>query len=251
MHILLLAATAMESAALFGEVRDQRAIDVPGADVLTGSIDDVVVTAVRAGIGIANTAHALTVAIGEYRPDIVLQFGVGGAYLTSGLGIGDIALAEEEAYGDLGVMTPEGWKSSEAIGIPLVSSIRDDEVQQRCFNTFPLNIELVQRAKDGLATCIWNGNPPGVISGTFVTVQQCSGLAAVGTEVSARFDGICENMEGAAAAQLCLIYQIPFLEIRTISNLVEDRNVSEWNLPLAISRLGPSVRAIIQSIGRE
>jgi len=37
-------------------------------------------------------------------------------------------------------------------------------------------------------------------------------------------------------AHLCLSYGLPFLEVRGISNLVEDRRREAWNLPLAAAR---------------
>jgi futalosine hydrolase len=37
-------------------------------------------------------------------------------------------------------------------------------------------------------------------------------------------------MEGAAAAQICALYDVPFLEVRGISNLVEDRDREKWKL---------------------
>jgi futalosine hydrolase len=45
-----------------------------------------------------------------------------------------------------------------------------------------------------------------------------------------RTQGLCENMEGAAVAQVCARHGIPFGEVRGISNLVEDRDLSRWNL---------------------
>jgi futalosine hydrolase len=49
-----------------------------------------------------------------------------------------------------------------------------------------------------------------------------------------RFSGICENMEGAAVAQVASLYGVDCMEIRGISNLVEDRDLSRWNIPLAM-----------------
>jgi futalosine hydrolase len=40
-------------------------------------------------------------------------------------------------------------------------------------------------------------------------------------------------MEGAAVAQLCTLYDIPFLEIRGISNLVKQRNKKAWDVSSA------------------
>ena len=40
-------------------------------------------------------------------------------------------------------------------------------------------------------------------------------------------------MEGAAAAHICLMYGVPFAEVRGISNLVVDRDRESWDLPAA------------------
>jgi futalosine hydrolase len=37
-------------------------------------------------------------------------------------------------------------------------------------------------------------------------------------------------MEGAAIAQICALHGTPFLELRGISNLTEDRNLASWDL---------------------
>ena len=64
--------------------------------------------------------------------------------------------------------------------------------------------------------------------------NRCSGLAVRGNELAARFNAICENMEGAAAAQVCTLYEVPFLELRGISNLVEDRNTARVEAPAGL-----------------
>ena len=203
-----------------------------------GTLGNKTVTLLEAGIGVANTAQALTAAIHDNPPDVVMQIGVGGAYLSSPLKIGDIAIATSESYGNLGVITQEGWQSSEAIGIPLLQSVG------AYFNTFPIDATLVTGASDILKEEYQEIN---IHSGPFVTVEQCSGLASVGNELAERFGAICENMEGAAAAQICKLYDIPFLELRGISNAVEDRNRNKWDL-LGASRVGQSAaKALIEN----
>ena len=44
-------------------------------------------------------------------------------------------------------------------------------------------------------------------------------------------------MEGTAFFYACLLEQIPFLEIRAISNRVEARNRANWDIPLVIAHL--------------
>ena len=86
----------------------------------------------------------------------------------------------------------------------------------------------------------------GIAAGPFVTVQQCSGVQAVGDALAIRYSGICENMEGAAAAHVAVANGIPFVEIRGISNRVVDRDLSQWDLPLAIRRCQQAVGMIVE-----
>ncbi|KKO19734.1 MAG: hypothetical protein BROFUL_01556 [Candidatus Brocadia fulgida] len=52
-------------------------------------------------------------------------------------------------------------------------------------------------------------------------------------------------MEGAAFFYACLMERIPCLQIRTISNYIEDRNKGRWNVPLAIDNLNTIALNII------
>jgi futalosine hydrolase len=187
-----------------------------------GRLGERTLTLLETGIGITNTTQALTVAIHDALPEIVIQIGVGGAYLSSPLKVHDLAIATSESYGNLGVITPDGWQSAKEIGIPLLHTDQD------YYNTFPLDTELASRADS-----IIQSECPDIVrrSGPFVTVEQCSGLSSTGNELAERFSAICENMEGAAAAHICTLYSIPFLEVRGISNVVENRDKKNWDLP--------------------
>ncbi|MBI2502012.1 MAG: futalosine hydrolase [Candidatus Latescibacteria bacterium] len=241
-EVLLLSATVSEQdflAARFDEKVEQQ---VAGRRWQRGRLAGREILMVEGGIGAVNTAHALTCALQTLQPALVLQAGVGGAYPTAGLGIGDVALASEENYGDLGVRTREGWQSAELIGLPVLQH------EEPFFNRFPLDPEQVARAERILHDGDWEGGRPALRSGPFVTVQECSGLASLGEERAARFAGLCENMEGAAAAHLCRLYQIPFIEVRGISNLVEDRRREAWDLPLACRRAQQAALRLIEEL---
>ena len=132
------------------------------------------------------------------------------------------------------MVTPEGWKPADKIGLPLVHG------SPPYFNRFPLDSQLVSTAAE---IC-------GVRSGTFVTVSQCSGVQAIGDALHARFNALCENMEGAAAAHICTLYGVPFLEVRSISNLVEDRQLARWDIPGAADAAQSALIKIISDIPR-
>ena len=172
------------------------------------------------GMGKANAALCCVSLVRAFSPDIMINTGCTGAYGTSGLSVGDIVASSSEIYGDEGVLTPSGWQPLEYIGIPLA------EVDgKRYFNEIPLSPHLVEKALMFAETAGFR-----LRAGKFVTVSTGSGTAARGMELSSRFDAVCESMEGAAAAHVALLYGLDCLEVRGISNLVEDRDLSRWNI---------------------
>jgi futalosine hydrolase len=52
-------------------------------------------------------------------------------------------------------------------------------------------------------------------------------------------------MEGAAVAQVCAHQQVPFLELRGISNLVEDRDLARWDLKTGAETAQRAVQALL------
>jgi futalosine hydrolase len=89
-----------------------------------------------------------------------------------------------------------------------------------------------------------------LVCGRFITVSTCSGSRQQGEELAGRFQGICENMEGAAVAQTCLRYGIDCLEIRGISNLVDQRDMKTWDIPQAVEAAQRFVLKFIEKMDR-
>ena len=216
MAVLVLAATPFEAAALIPSA--------PAVRVVVG------------GIGAVNTACALTREFASHLPSLVIQTGIAGAYEPTGIAVGSVVLATEEMYGDVGVITPAGWLPADAIGLPLVDA-RDGHPAR--FNQFPCDPGLVARAA-------MIAGPSIARTGRFLTLAQVTGVAAVGDELYRRFNALCESMEGAAAAHVCAIYGIPFLEVRGISNLVEDRNREGWRVQEAAAAAQRVVQRLLE-----
>ena len=235
--LLILTATAYEQQRLRDSLQEVTTQRIGHRVWVRGMLGVKHVVLIETGIGAVNTAQALTVALQEISPELVLQIGIGGAYLGKGLNVGDLALATEENYGDLGVITPAGWFPADEIGIPVLSSDRD------YYNTYPIDPALVARVRHRLEQ-----SGECVVQGPFVTVQQCTGREDVGNELAARFNAVCENMEGAAAAHVCTLYAVPFLELRAISNHVEDRNKGAWDIPHAVQRVQIAARKFIEAL---
>ena len=215
-----------------------------GKTVYRGSINDGEVVYIISGMGKTNAAHAATVLIEKYSPDLVILFGVGGAYPSAGLKVGDIAIAGEEIYGDEGVLDREGFHGTEFTGIPLLKKGR-----KRYFNKFPLDKTLAARAVEASGLVTRYSSPVTVVkSGAFVTVSTCTGTRKRALQIRKHSNAICENMEGASVAHICAMYGKPLIEIRGVSNIVEDRDRSKWNIRLAAENCQGALTELLKTI---
>lgn len=176
---------------------------------------------VVSGIGKVNVATAATYLNERFSPDLFILFGIGGAYPSVGLSIGDIAVAEREFYGDEGLLTKEGFYGLERIGIPLLKKGR-----KRFFNEFTLNKGLIKKIEKFVKVPFKSGN--------FVTISATTCTNERALELRDRYDAICENMEGAAVAHVCEVFGKDLLEIRGISNIVDNRDRSRWDVKAGI-----------------
>lgn len=177
-----------------------------------------------AGIGKANAAAASAVLIEQYQPRRIIITGCGGAYPGSGLAVGDLAIASEELFGDEGTVTPRGWLDLKQMGLPLLQL-----GEQNWYGTIPLALHETEKVLQ-----LADSHGLRLTRGRFVTVSTCSGTKERGLELARRYQAICENMEGAAISLNALRYGVPCLEIRGISNLVEDRDLSRWEIDRAV-----------------
>ena len=237
--IALLAAVAEETALIRETLKDAVTQTVDGMLLLTGRIHGQNVCLAHGGVGKAAAAAATMTLLHSCQPEALLLFGCGGAYPNSGLNIGDLALAETEIFGDEGVATSHGFEDLADMGLPMR---KGDAI---FFNNWPTDSRLQEHAQAVLR------NPPGknrrkLAKGAFVTVSTCTGTTARAIEIEARTGGICENMEGAAVALACQQLCVPLLEIRGISNRVEDRDTSRWELANAMAAAQEAVMILLE-----
>lgn len=244
-RIGLISATKKESRAILKTLRRIKGKSLALPPVYQGKIGKTNIIHIISGIGKANAAHAATLLIEKFSPSAVISFGIGGAYPSANLRAGDIAIADKELYGDEGLLLKDSFHKTDVMGIPLLKKSR-----KKYFNEFPLDKSLVKKAMKVIPP-----HPPlakggevdlKIKSGTFVTVSTVTGTDKRARELEKRFNAICENMEGAAVAHVCAMYGIPMLEIRGISNIVEDRDRSKWDIKRAAENCQRAVLAFLR-----
>ena len=229
--MVVLVATEVEAAPLVAAVTGLRAVEVVGGRWHRGRVEGVDVLIVVGGYDKANAAHSLTGLFETGRPPLVVQTGIAGAYPGTRLSTLDLVLADEEAYADTGSSTPGGWVSSEGFGLPLAAVDG-----RQFFNCFPIDSGLVAAARDSLEGAEWPDPTPRLAVGRCLTLSQVTGTAETARALADRWGALAESMEGAAAAQVCALHRVPFLEIRAISNTVGDRRRDRWDVPGAAAR---------------
>ena len=189
------------------------------------------------GVGPVESSLRLAAFLGEQQSsDIgaVVNFGVGGAYAGSHGGdpveLLDICLAQSEVLGDLGICFPRR-----------IDDLPMQAAAPKHFELDPLLFEKAYRILD-------NEKIP-AHAGHFVTVSCASGTKERGELLLRKYRGLCENMEGGAIARVCLEFGLPLLELRCISNFVEDRNTAKWRLQQAADICGRTAALVVNTMG--
>lgn len=191
-------------------------------------------TSMLTGIGPVEAALQLTAYLAQATTPVraVVNFGVGGAYVreSGGADLLDLCLADCEILGDLGICAGDRMEP-----------LRGESFE--ILDTFPLDSPEVQR----VAALLGRLQIP-VFRGTFVTVNCVSGSRQRGDSLARQHRALCENMEGAAIARVCRHFHLPLIELRCISNLVENRNTQNWRLRDACQRCGRVVAQVVQGL---
>ncbi|MBF0320101.1 MAG: futalosine hydrolase [Nitrospirae bacterium] len=209
-----------------------------GRTAVCGDLGRHRVCCIETGVGKVNASMSAALALAQYRPEIAISMGIGGAYPNSGLNVGDIAVADCEIYGDEGVMLKDNFLSLRDIGIAFYQT-----GITKYYNTFTFDTKLTGRLYDTVSQKYKNTR-----SGAFVTVSTCTGTKERAAELIKRYNGICENMEGAALAHICTIFNIPAVEIRGISNIAADRDKDSWDIPKASQIAQDAVIMFVKSL---
>lgn len=222
--ILIIAAMPLETHLLETTLTQSARSGTGGFEYVEGDLGNLRIVVCAGGVGKINAAAATAVMIERHRPQLVINTGCAGAYLGSGLSVGNLVVASEETLADEGVIVSEGWRDLRYMSLPSL-----DLGGHPCFNTIPLSKHASEKAMQ-----LADFYGVFLMRGRFATVSTCSGTSQRGDQLSTLWNAIAENMEGAAVAQVCRRYGLDCLEIRGISNLVEERDMEKWEIRLAV-----------------
>ena len=240
--LALMAAVPSEGDLLLSKLQFAQTETCGDLELRPGRLVGKEVLVVFSGLGKTNAAAAVATILARIPVSRIWMWGSAGAYPGSDLRISDVALASQEILGDEGVVTLTSWEPLDAIGIPLAKHNNEP-----VFNRIPVDQVELERARLLLNKWQATSSGPQVHLGPFVTVSGVSGSPARARLLGARFGALCENMEGGAAAQVCLRYRVPFLEIRGLSNWAGNRNKKSWRLKEALDNCQRAMLHLLKS----
>lgn len=238
--IVIIAAVPQEIELLEKALEYSGRVKTGGYEYVEGTIGNLRIVVCAGGVGKVNAAAACAVMIDRYQPQLVISTGCAGAYVGSGLSVGNLVVASEEVLADEGVVVADGWKDLRYMNIPSV-----EQGGMSCYNTLPLSRHASEKA---MQMADYYG--VFLMRGRSATVSTCSGTRKYGEELYNRWNAVMENMEGAAVAQVCLRCGIDCLEIRGISNLVEERDLKKWDIPRAVEAAQRFVLKYLEEMDR-
>ncbi|WP_219834559.1 futalosine hydrolase [Paenibacillus sp. R14(2021)] len=182
---------------------------------------------VAAGVGPAAAAAgtAAALAAGGYR--LAVSAGIAGGFAGTAA-VGSLVVAGEIIAADLGVETPDGFASVDALG----------------FGSSRIGVDA--RLAGALAAGIAAAGLP-VSTGPVLTVTTATGMAATAAEHERRVPGAAaEAMEGFGVATAALQFGLPALELRAISNAVGPRDRDAWRIGDALQALERASRILTE-----
>jgi futalosine hydrolase len=241
--ILLVVATRDEVSDLLEISKiNSEALSSSNKTIISAAINSTSYDLIITGPSVFNAAHALTIALEKRKPKIIIQAGIAGVFKESNLNIGDITIATEERYIHAGVEKAASYETPDNLPFELIDKISSTE--SGCYH---LDKKYIEKTFQVLSNSRIS-NECRISKGPVITVSTITSEQTTASNLYKTFSPNMEAMEGAASAHVASLYNVPFLEIRSGSNYVGQRDKNKWNIPLAKKRISQALSSIIQNI---
>lgn len=168
-----------------------------------GTIEGKSCVLVECGVGKVNAARTTQVLIDKFDVDKVINIGVAGG-VDSTLSVGDIIIGEKLVQHDFDITPFDHEKGY----IPNVGVYMDADKN------------MVDKAISVIKDIDISYRSGVIASGDIF----CT-LTSMSEKINHKFNALCTEMEGAAVSQVCVLCGVPFLVIRSISDVVNNDNV--------------------------
>ena len=179
------------------------------------------------GVGVPSTIYHIQKKIQQKKYGLIIQAGIAGTFNNTLL-LGQVVIVSQDTFADIGMEEKKQFTS----------------IYQTAFadkNEFPF--------EDG-----WLKNNHALINNknmqlvNAVTINKVSDSELQKQQLIKNFSPDIETMEGAALHYICLQENIPFIQIRSISNEVGERDKTKWKMKEAVGNLSVELMKLIVEI---
>ncbi len=185
-------------------------------------------TTLITGVGQINTTYHLTTNLLNKKPDFVIQAGIGGTFNDKHF-LGETVVVMQDCFGDLGMEEKENFTTLFDAGFADKNEFPFTNGWLVNNNAAVLNTSLLKTVKA-------------------VTVNKISDSEIQKKQLVNGFNADIETMEGAAFHYVCLLQNIPFIQIRSISNAVGERDKTKWAMKDALINLNAALKNLIKEL---
>ena len=180
------------------------------------------------GVGILSAAVSLTKLVLLHKPELIIQVGIAGCF-DSSIDLGKVVLVKEETLGDTGVEENGEWKD-----LFKTKFIAPDDAPFT-------NGRLVNKH-------LSNYNPSQLPEVTALTVNEITTRKERIAQLKSLYNPTIESMEGAALHYVCNDLNIPYLQIRGLSNYIGERDKAKWLIKEAVENANKVLLETVVSI---
>lgn len=163
-----------------------------------GTLGDTECILVESGVGKVNAARTTQILIDKFDVSCIFNVGVAGGISTD-LKVGDIVIGERLVQHDFDITAFDHEKGY----IPNVGVFIDSDEKL---------VSIAKKNTEAVSGVIASGD-------IFCTEYM------MGEKINRKFQALCVEMEGASIAQVCYLCKIPFLVLRSISDVPNNDNV--------------------------
>lgn len=175
----------------------------------------------QSGVGMLSSAVSLTRLASEEKPDLIIQMGIAGTFNTK-MPLAKVVLVKEEILGDMGVEEDGKWK--DLFDLKLEKSSYHPFEKRKLPNPWLSTYNLLKL--------------PELSS---ITVNEITTNPKRIEQLTKKYSPDLESMEGASLHYVCRETNIPFIQMRAISNYIGERNKANWKMNEALEALNDTL----------
>ena len=199
----IIGAMPQEIKTLSDHLQNIKKTQLAGEPVYSGRINDVEVVLIQSGIGKVNATIATALMIERFKPFAIINTGSAGG-IDQRLNIGDIVIGSNITHHDVDI-TAFGYAAGQMAQMP---------------ENYLCDKKLITLAKKSASAF----SDASIHNGQIVSGDQFISSSAHFKQIKTTFpDAYAVEMEAAAIAQTCYSFALPFVVIRAISDLADEK----------------------------